>query len=147
MFIGTYEPRLDEKGRLIVPARFREDLANGVVIIKGQERCLYVLPYAQFEAIARPVSAASMLSREAREYQRVLLTSAHPDQLDKQGRLVIPQPLRGYAGLDRDVAVLGVGQRVEIWDSATWHSYLDVQEPRYADLSRDDALPGPLAES
>ena len=144
MFVGTYEPRLDEKGRLIFPARFREDLANGLVIVKGQERCLYVLPYSQFEALAGPVAAASMLSKEAREYQRVLLTSAHPDQLDKQGRLVIPPHLRSYAGLRRELAVLGVGQRLEIWDGPTWHSYLEVQEPRYADLSREEALPGPM---
>ena len=115
-FLGTYTPRLDEKGRLILPARFRAPLAGGLVITRGQERCLFVFTTQEFRRMHERMRHAPVTSRDARDYQRVFLSGAHDEIPDKQGRLTVPLILRSYAGLDRDVAVIGAGSRVEVWD-------------------------------
>ena len=102
MFLGTHAPRLDDKGRLILPAKFREQLADGLVITRGQERCLYVFPTAEFERIADQLRQAPVTSKQARDYLRVFLSGASDEMPDKQGRITIPPALRTYAGLTRD---------------------------------------------
>jgi division/cell wall cluster transcriptional repressor MraZ len=99
MFLGTHTPRLDDKGRLILPAKFRDELAGGVVITKGQERCLYVFPGAEFARIAEQLRATPMTHKAARAYSRVFFASAHDEVPDRQGRVTIPQHLREYAAL------------------------------------------------
>lgn len=141
MFLGTYTPRLDDKGRLILPAKFREQLEAGVVVTRGQERCLYVFPVAEFERLAEQLRQAPVTSKQARDYLRVFLSGASDEQLDKQGRVTIPPLLRGYAGLDRDCAVIGAGQRVEIWESTAWDTYLQQQEQAFAEQT-DEVVPG-----
>jgi MraZ protein len=141
MFLGTYTPRLDDKGRLILPAKFREQLEAGVVVTRGQERCLYVFPLAEFERLAGQLRQAPVTSKQARDYLRVFLSGASDESVDKQGRVTIPPTLRGYAGLDRDVAVIGAGERVEIWDAAAWESYLAEQEPAFAEQA-EEVVPG-----
>ena len=141
MFLGTHQPRLDEKGRLILPARFRDELAGGMVITKGQERCLYVFPAAEFGAMTERMAAAPVTSKASRDYLRVLFAGASDETADKQGRVMIPTGLRAYAGLDRDVVVIGANTRLEIWDRATWDDYLAEQEPQFADLA-EEVLPG-----
>ncbi len=141
MFLGTYTPRLDDKGRLILPAKFREQLEAGVVVTRGQERCLYVFPVAEFERLAEQLRQAPVTSKQARDYLRVFLSGASDEQLDKQGRVTLPPLLRSYAGLDRDCAVIGAGQRVEIWESAAWDSYLQEQEQAFAEQT-DEVVPG-----
>ena len=118
MFLGTHTPRLDDKGRLILPAKFRDELAGGVVITKGQERCLYVFPDAEFGRIAEQLRATPMTHKAARAYSRVFFASAHDEVPDRQGRVTIPGHLREYAGLDRELVVIGASTRVEIWDTA-----------------------------
>jgi MraZ protein len=141
MFLGTYTPRLDDKGRLILPAKFREQLEAGVVVTRGQERCLYVFPVAEFERLAGQLRQAPVTSKQARDYLRVFLSGASDESVDKQGRVTIPPTLRTYAGLDRDVAVIGAGERVEIWDGAAWESYLAEQEQAFAEQA-DEVVPG-----
>jgi len=123
VFLGTHTPRLDDKGRLILPAKFRDDLAGGVVITKGQ---------------AQPVT-----HKAARAYGRVFFASAHDELPDKQGRVTIPAHLREYAGLDRDVAVIGASNRVEIWDQQAWETYLATNEDAFAGIE-EGVLPGGL---
>lgn len=101
MFLGTYTPRLDDKHRLVLPARFREPLADGLVITRGQERCLCVWPVEGFRTATRQLSAAPLTSKSARDYLRVLFAGAHDEIPDKQGRVTVPQPLRDYAGARR----------------------------------------------
>jgi MraZ protein len=141
VFLGTHQPRLDEKGRLILPAKFRDDLAGGMVITKGQERCLYVFPATEFAAMTERMATAPVTSKASRDYLRVLFAGASDETADKQGRVMIPSGLRTYAGLDRDVVVIGANTRLEIWDRATWDSYLATQEPQFAELS-EEVLPG-----
>lgn len=141
MFLGTHQPRLDDKGRLFLPAKFREDLALGLVITKGQERCLYVFTTAGFAEMTERMAAAPVTSKAARDYMRVLFAGASDEVPDKQGRVMIPAGLRTYAGLDRDCVVIGANNRVEIWDPAMWETYLASQEQAFAELS-EEVLPG-----
>lgn len=141
MFLGTYTPRLDDKGRLILPAKFREQLEAGVVVTRGQERCLYVFPVAEFERLAEQLRQAPVTSKQARDYLRVFLSGASDEELDKTGRMTIPPMLRQYAGLDRECAVIGAGQRVEIWDLKAWESYLAEQEQVFAEQA-EEVVPG-----
>jgi MraZ protein len=145
MFLGTHEPKLDEKGRMTLPARFREELAGGLVITRGQERCLNVWPRQKFAAITAGLGQGGSVTRkDLRDYQRVFLSGASDDVPDKQGRVTIPPLLRSYAGLDRDLAVIGAGDRVEVWDAAAWNTYLSEQEDSFASLSEEVlALPMP----
>jgi len=143
MFLGTHTPRLDEKGRLILPAKFRDELAGGVVVTKGQERCLYVFPGAEFARIAEQLRATPMTNKAARAYGRVFFASAHDEVPDRQGRVTIPQHLREYAGLDRDLVVIGASTRVEIWDRQAWDTYLAESEEDFAGIE-EGVLPGGL---
>jgi len=141
VFLGTHSPRLDDKGRLILPAKFREQMEAGVVVTRGQERCLYVFPAAEFERLAEQLRQAPVTSKQARDYLRIFLSGASDEVPDKQGRITIPTALRGYAGLDRDCAVIGAGQRVEIWDAGAWEAYLAEQEPAFAEQA-EEVVPG-----
>jgi MraZ protein len=144
MFLGTYTPRLDDKGRLILPAKFRSQLAPGLVMTRGQERCLFLLPLEEFRRMHDQIRQAPVTSKQARDYLRVFLSGASDELPDKQGRISIPPALRTYAGLDRDVAVIGAGTRVEIWDLAAWEAYLAEQESGYADTAEEVFPNGPF---
>lgn len=141
MFLGTHTPRLDDKGRLILPAKFRERLAPGLVVTRGQEHCLYVFPMDEFVKVADDLRAAPMTSKAARDYMRVFLSGASDEIPDKQGRITIPPALRQYAGLDRELTVIGAGSRLEIWDTAAWETYLAGTEEAFADTA-EEVVPG-----
>jgi MraZ protein len=141
LFLGTHEPRLDDKGRLFLPARFRDDLSAGVVITRGQERCLYVFPAAEFRAIYAQLRQAPVTNRPAREYVRLFLSLASDSTPDKQGRVTVPPKLREYAGLTHDCVVVGAGARLEVWDAPTWEAYVAEHEESFADQS-EEVLPG-----
>ncbi len=143
VFLGTHTPRLDDKGRLFLPAKFRDELAGGVVITKGQERCLYVFPVTEFQRIAEQLKAQPMTNKAARAYGRVFFASAHDEIPDRQGRVTIPSHLREYAGLDRELVVIGASTRVEIWDRQAWEDYLTESEEAFADIE-EGVLPGGL---
>ena len=139
MFLGTYSPRLDDKGRLFLPAKFRDELAGGVVITRGQERCLYVFTRAAFAAKAEELQSASLTSRSARDYSRMFFSSASDEVPDKTGRVTVAAPLRQYAGLTKDCVVIGANTRLEIWDAAAWQAYEAEQEQAFAD--QDEGAP------
>lgn len=143
MFLGTHSPRLDEKGRMFLPAKYREDLADGVVITKGQERCLYVFPAEEFARITEALRSAPVTAKAVRDYSRVFFASASDEVPDKQGRVTIPPGLRDYAGLQRECVVIGANTRLEIWDSAAWTAYLANQEDAFSTAS-EEVLPGVL---
>ncbi len=143
MFLGTHAPRLDEKGRLILPAKYREELARGVVITKGQERCLYVFPQEEFTRITEALRTAPVTAKSVRDYSRVFFASASDELPDKQGRITLPVALRTYAGLQRDCVVIGANTRLEIWDTQAWDTYLAAQEDSFAEAA-EEVLPGIL---
>ena len=141
MFLGTHEPKLDEKGRLILPARFREDLAEGLVITKGQENCLYVFPAAEFALITERLRQAPVTQKNSRDYLRVMFAGAHDEVPDNQGRINIPVGLRSYATLEKNCVVIGANTRLEIWDATAWSKYLADRVKTFADVS-EEVLPG-----
>jgi MraZ protein len=142
MFLGTHTPRLDDKGRLALPAKFRTELEGGLVITKGQERCLFVFPMAEFSRITELLRSAPVTQRSVRDYSRVFFASASHEVPDGQGRITVPGQLREYAGLSKDCVVIGANSRVEVWDSAAWQNYLDSTEQSFADA--EEVLPGLL---
>lgn len=143
MFLGTHTPRLDDKGRLFLPAKFRDRLASGLVITRGQERCLYIFPMDEFVRVAETMRNAPVTSKVVRDYLRVFLSGASDEIPDKQGRVTVPSTLRQYAGLTRDCTVIGAGSRVELWDSSAWDTYLASTEQAFADQA-EEVIPGLL---
>ena len=140
MFLGTHTPRLDDKGRLFLPAKFRDELAGGVVITRGQERCLYVFTRGDFARKAEELQSASLTSRRDRDYGRMFFSSASDETPDKQGRVTVPARLREYAGLERDCVVVGANTRLEIWDAAAWAASEAEQEQAFADQDEEAPL-------
>ena len=140
-FLGTHQPRMDDKGRLFLPAKFREPLSGGLVITRGQDRCLYVFPRAEFGRLYAQLRQAPVTSKAARDYVRLFTSAASSETPDKQGRVTIPPPLREYAGLHKECVVIGAGDRVEVWDAQAWETYLAGQEGAFANLS-EEVLPG-----
>lgn len=140
LLLGTYTPKIDAKGRIALPAKFRSQLGQGLVMTRGQERCVYLLPFDEFRRIASQIQRVSVGNKAAREYLRVFLSGAVDQQPDKQGRVLVPQMLRDYANLGSDVVVIGVGTRAELWNKDTWESYLAEKEEGYSDIA-DDVLP------
>jgi MraZ protein len=141
MFLGTYSPKLDEKGRIILPAKFRDDLASGVVITRGQERCLYVFSQREFETIHESIRQASITNKQNRDFLRLFLSGANQEMPDKQHRVTLPAMLRSYAGLDRELTVIGAGNRAEIWDTEAWNNYYDSAEPDFIN-NTEEVIPG-----
>jgi MraZ protein len=132
---------MDDKGRLFLPAKFREPLSGGLVITRGQDRCLYVFPRAEFGRLYAQLRQAPVTSKAARDYVRLFLSGASNETPDRQGRVTVPPPLREYAGLHKECVVIGAGDRVEVWDAQAWETYLTSQEGAFADLS-EEVLPG-----
>jgi len=143
VFLGTHPLRLDEKGRLFLPAKWRAELSEGLVLTKGQERCLYVFAHDEFSRMSESMRQAPVTARALRDYARVFFSSGSDESPDKQGRVTVPVGLRTYAGLDRECVVIGAGTRAEIWDASAWETYLAGSEPSFAELS-EEVLPGVL---
>lgn len=141
MFLGTYSPKLDDKGRIILPAKFREELASGVVVTRGQERCLYVFSQREFESLHDKIRQAPVTSKQARDFLRLFLSGANQETPDKQHRMTIPASLRDYAGLDRELTVIGAGNRAEIWNSEAWNEYYTNAESDFINTT-EEVIPG-----
>jgi MraZ protein len=137
-FMGTFTPKLDEKGRLILPAKFRDRLSEGLVVTQGQEKCLDVFPSDVFMEEANRARAKGMTSRSGRDQIRMLFSAAEEVTPDKQGRIAIPMNLREYAALSREVVVIGAMDRVEIWEPTRWRDYNAAASESFADLDEDD---------
>ena len=141
MLLGTHTPKLDEKGRIFLPAKFRDELQDGLVVTRGQERCLYVFTSKEFASVHEKIAQAPVTSADARRYMRVFLSGASDETPDKQGRVLLPQLLREYAGLSKDLVIIGVGSRAEIWDATSWSEYLAQNEESFA-TQAEEVIPG-----
>ncbi len=131
MFVGTYQHTIDDKGRLTLPAKWRSELAGGVVVTRGVDKCLYILPRSRFEAMAKEIDEQGLERADARAWSRHFTGKATDVEADKQGRIVIPQNLREFAGLDGDVTVVGVVSRIEVWDPKR---HMDAEEKIESDV-------------
>ena len=143
MFLGTYTPKLDDKGRLTLPAKFREELAGGLMVTKGQDHSLAVYPKEEFVRIARKAAQLPRSNPAARAFIRNLTASADEQRPDGQGRITITPDDRKYAGLTKECVVIGAMDFLEIWDAEAWARYQADTESAFADAS-DDFLDGLL---
>jgi len=137
VFLGTYTPKLDEKGRFFLPAKFREELDEGLVITRGQEHCLAVYPVSTFVEMTREIAKGSVSVKKVRDYQRMLAAGASDTAADKQGRVMVPPMLRRYAGLGKEIVIVGAITRIEIWDAARWEEYSTAQEADFAQMNEE----------
>ncbi len=134
-FVGTYTLRLDDKGRITLPAKYRDKWAGGVVLMRGRDHALYVLTADGFETFAATAINAEITDDAQVGFQRYMLANAEDQQPDTQGRVTVPAKMRSYAGLSRDAVLTGAGLRMEIWAPDAWNRYEAEQEAAYASPS------------
>lgn len=123
MFTGEYTHNIDEKGRLAVPKNFREELHKGAVVTRGLDHCLFLYSKTEWEVLAKKLAALPFSQAHARAFARLMLAGAMEVSLDKQGRIVLPEYLRTYASVKKNVVVAGLYNRLELWDEAAWKKY------------------------
>jgi MraZ protein len=141
-FVGTYTPRMDDKGRITLPAKYRDKWAEGVVLMRGRDHTLFVLTPEGFESFASKAIHAEITDETQVGFQRYMLANTEDQQPDSQGRITIPAKMRAYAGLGKDVVLTGAGLRMEIWAKEAWERYEVEQEAVYAAPPRGIFGPG-----
>ena len=122
MFIGQYNHTIDTKGRLIIPSKFRDLLGDEFVVTKGMDGCLFVYANDDWAAFEQKLTSLPLINKEARKFARFFLAGASQVEVDKQGRILVASNLREFAGLDKDVVLVGVGSRIEIWSLENWEA-------------------------
>jgi len=128
MFKGEYNHTIDEKGRLIIPAKFREELGNEFVVTRGLDGCLFGYNNSEWEVFEGKLRALPLTNKDARAFQRYMLAGAASVEIDKQGRILLPQSLRTFAGLEKDVVLIGVAGRIEIWNKDIYEKASAVED-------------------
>ncbi len=123
MLLGEYRHNVDVKGRVSVPSKFREDLGQSFVVTKGLDNCLFVYSKSEWETFENKLKQLPLTNQDARSFMRFFFAGATECEVDKQGRINIPQVLREYANITKDVVIVGVATRAEIWDSQNWKNY------------------------
>jgi MraZ protein len=123
VFLGQYEHALDDKGRLFMPAKFRDKLGTNFVVTKGLDRCLFIYPAAEWESIESKLQSLPFTKSDARSFSRMFFSGAAECECDKQGRVNLPSSLREYAQLEKETVIIGVASRVEIWGKEQWIRY------------------------
>ena len=137
MFIGEYHHTIDEKGRIIIPAKFREELGDTFVVTRGIENCLFVYSNENWNAICQKLNSLPFTKKDARVFNRFFMSGATGVELDKQGRINISAPLIQYAHLDKDCVVIGTGDRLEIWSQNDWDAFFDSTQDSMSDIAEN----------
>ncbi|QPC46250.1 division/cell wall cluster transcriptional repressor MraZ [Mangrovibacillus cuniculi] len=137
MFMGEFQHNIDPKGRLIIPAKFRELLGETFVITRGLDQCLFGYPLNEWQVVEEKLKKLPMTKKDARAFTRFFFSGASECELDKQGRVNIPTTLTSYAKLDKECVVIGVSSRIEIWDKTTWESYFEESEDSFAEIAEN----------
>lgn len=137
MFIGEYHHAIDEKGRIFIPAKFREQLGYNFVITRGIENCLFVYPNKNWAQITDKLNSLPFTKKDARTFNRFFMSGATNVELDKQGRVNIASPLIEYAGLEKDCVVIGTGDRLEIWSKSSWDDFFNSTKDSMSDIAEN----------
>jgi MraZ protein len=137
VFLGEFHHTIDDKGRLTFPAKFRDALADGLVIVKGFEQCLFVFSRLEWPKFERKIREKQMLKENARRLSRLFFAGASEETLDKNGRVVIPGKLREFAQLEKDAIIVGVSDRLEIWSKTHWERYVTEAEKTYEETAEE----------
>jgi MraZ protein len=135
VFIGEFNHSMDPKGRISMPSKFRDELGETFYITKGLDNCLFVFPIEEWQLFEEKLKALPMTNKNARAFVRLFFSGASECAFDKQGRILIPQPLRDHAGIDREAVIIGTGTRVEIWSQNGWNGYIDPENIDYNEIA------------
>ncbi|MCJ8011373.1 division/cell wall cluster transcriptional repressor MraZ [Paenibacillus sp. KQZ6P-2] len=135
MFMGEFQHSIDDKGRLIIPAKFRELLGSSFVITRGLDQCLFVYPMNEWSILEQKLKSLPLMKSDARAFTRFFFSGATECEWDKQGRVNLPGNLRQYAKLEKECVVLGVSNRVEIWSKDTWETYFQQSEGAFNEIA------------
>ena len=135
MFIGEYQHSLDPKNRVIMPARFREKLGDSFVMTKGLDNCLFIYSAQEWSIVEEKLKNLPMTSKDARAFVRFFFAGASECEADKQGRVLIPGNLKEYAKIDKDVVIIGVSTRIEIWSKEEWNNFNNDADISYEDVA------------
>jgi MraZ protein len=123
MFIGEYSHNLDDKGRIAIPVKFRVDLKKGAVVTRGLDSCLFLYTKSEWEKLAEKLAALPISQANSRAFSRLMLAGAMDVEVDKQGRIILPEYLRAFAHLKKEVVLAGLYNRLELWDGEIWNKY------------------------
>ncbi|WP_110929324.1 division/cell wall cluster transcriptional repressor MraZ [Bacillus massiliglaciei] len=137
MFMGEYHHNIDVKGRLIVPAKFREHLGEQFVLTRGLDQCLFGYPMEEWKQLEEKLSALPLTKKDARAFTRFFFSAATECELDKQGRINIPSPLMSYGQLEKECVILGVSNRIEVWSKPLWEDYFSASEDSFAEIAEN----------
>ncbi len=137
MFIGEYHHTIDEKGRIIIPVKFREALGKEFIITRGIENCLFVYSKENWAQITNKLSSLPFTKKDARTFNRFFMSGATDVELDKQGRVNISKPLIDYANLLKDCVIIGTGDRLEVWSQESWESFFDSTKDSMSDIAEN----------
>jgi len=135
MFMGEYQHTIDEKGRMIIPAKFRDELGSSFVITRGLDQCLFVYPMSEWAVMEQKLKALPLMKSDARAFTRFFFSGAVECELDKQGRVNIPGNLRDHAKLEKECVVIGVSTRVEVWSKEAWDNYSQQSEESFNEIA------------
>lgn len=137
MFIGEYSHNIDDKGRLAIPSKFRKELQKGAVVTRGLDNCLFLYTHTEWEKLAIKLAQLPIAQAKSRAFARLMLAGAMDVEIDKQGRVIVPEYLRQYAGVQKKVVIAGLYDRLEIWDENTWSTYKSDTEKNSADIAEN----------
>lgn len=135
MFMGEHHHNIDDKGRMIIPAKFREELGSTFVVTRGMDKCLFVYPESEWKQLEQKLKTLPFTKKDARAFTRFFFSGATECELDKQGRVNIASTLRSYAALEKECVVIGVSNRVEIWSKDVWQDYFEESEESFAEIA------------
>ncbi|MDY0405970.1 division/cell wall cluster transcriptional repressor MraZ [Virgibacillus sp. 179-BFC.A HS] len=137
MFMGEFQHNIDQKGRIIMPSKFRDELGDSFVVTRGLDKCLFVYPLTAWKALEEKLKKLPLTKKDARAFTRFFFSGAVECEIDKQGRINIPQPLRKYANLEKECVVIGVSERIELWAKDDWDDYFEDSEESFAEISEN----------
>jgi MraZ protein len=135
VFMGEHQHSIDDKGRLTIPAKFREALGDTFIVTRGLDNCLFIYPMSEWSVLEQKLKALPLMKSDARAFTRFFFSGATECELDKQGRVNLPKHLCEYAKLDKECMVLGVSSRVEIWSKETWAGYYEQSEQAFNEIA------------
>lgn len=137
MFMGEYHHSIDDKGRLIIPSKFRTELGDKFVITRGIENCLFAYPMERWEIIVHKLESLPFTKKDARNFTRFFLSGATVAEFDKQGRINITSPLINYASIEKDCVIIGTGDRLEIWSKEAWENFFNSASINMSDIAEN----------
>jgi len=135
--MGEFQHNIDPKGRIIVPSKFREDLGESFVVTRGLDKCLFAYPMEEWKVLEEKLKKLPLTKKDARAFTRFFFSGAVECEVDKQGRINIPQSLRKYAALEKECVVIGVSDRIEFWSNDNWEEYVTNSEESFGEIAEN----------